>query len=101
MVCIDATADLTYEELTYLRFLKVDLNERHIKMLFLLTKSDRKNLGESEKCIWLENKIWQMMKDLDIKERDDVIIIENYRFPEEKGENHGKIALSSFHVTKI
>lgn len=70
-------------------------------MLFLLTKSDRKNLAESEKCIWLENKIWQIMKDLEIKDRDDVIIIENYRFPEEKSENHGKIALSSFHSTKI
>jgi hypothetical protein len=47
LICIDACADLPYEELTYLRFLKVDLNERHIKLIFLLTKADKKSLGES------------------------------------------------------
>lgn len=39
VVCLDGSADLPYEEMTYLRFLKVDLLERHIKLLFLLTKT--------------------------------------------------------------
>lgn len=47
VVCLDSSADLPYEEMTYLRFLKVDLLERHIKLLFLLTKSDQQALNES------------------------------------------------------
>lgn len=43
-MCLDVSVDLGYEELTYIRFLKVDLNERHIKTIFILTKADKKGI---------------------------------------------------------
>jgi hypothetical protein len=69
LFCIDPTTELPYEELTYLRFLKVDLSERHIKTFFILTHTDRRSLSESHKCLWLEGKLAQTMKELDIKDR--------------------------------
>lgn len=74
LVTIDSNAELPYEEITYLRFLKVDLIERHIKLLFLLTKTDQNLLPEAQRCLWLEARIRQLMKDLDLKDRDDVIV---------------------------
>lgn len=47
LICIDISVDLGYEDLTYIRFLKVDLNERHIKTLLILTKGERKGIYES------------------------------------------------------
>lgn len=95
LICLDATAELSYEELTYLRFLKVDLIERHIKLLYLLTKTDRKQLPEAQHALWVENRIRQVMKDLDLKERDDVIAFHNYCFPEKE---NAKLSLHSYQL---
>lgn len=101
IVCLDCSADLPYEELTYLRFLKVDLLERHIKLLYVLTNAEQRGLTESERCLWLDGRIRQVMKELDVKERDDVVVFENYCFPPEKSDRNGKLALSSLHTQKV
>lgn len=105
LVCIDATQqELPYEEATYLKFLKVDLQERHIKTLFLLTKTDlvAQNMSESQRCLALENRIAQLVKDLDIKDREDVYCLQNYAFPQDQPSEekiYKKLALNSHQQT--
>lgn len=71
-------------------------------MLFLLTKTDQRGLSESQKCLWVESRIRQIMKEFDVKDRDDVIVFENYCFPPpEKLDSNGKLALQSLHLQKI
>lgn len=40
------------------------------------------------------------MKELDVKDRDDVIVFENYCFPD-KEDRSEKLALSSLHSNKV
>lgn len=40
------------------------------------------------------------MKELDVKDRDDVIVFENYCFPDKEDRNE-KLALSSLHSNKV
>ena len=70
-------------------------------MLFLLTTTEQQALTESNRCLWLENRIRQIMKEFDVKDRDDVIVFENYCFPPEKSDHHGKLALSSLQTFKV
>ena len=38
-------------------------------------------MKESDKLLWLEGRIKQLMKELDIKDRDDIIVFNGYIFP--------------------
>ena len=62
-------------------------------MLFVLTKTEAMSLKESERFLWIEGRIKQLMKELDIKDRDDIIIVNSYPFPPDPHET-GKVALN-------
>jgi len=41
LICMDIMEELSYDELTYLKFLVTDLKERNLKVLYVLTKVDK------------------------------------------------------------
>ena len=63
-------------------------------MLLVLTKSSSVKLNEPEREVWLEARTKQLMKELDIKDRDDVVVFDSYVFDEGVQVENGKIGLS-------
>ena len=44
--------------------------------------------------MWLDGRIRQLIKELDIREREDILVVNNYFFPPEMAAESGKVALN-------
>lgn len=78
--CIDLFQELSFEESNNIKFLKADLQEKGIKSLVVLTHIDKLSKmkemqKEADRIDFIDFRVGDICKDLDIKDREDIICV--------------------------
>ena len=83
LIVLSIVNKIDFDEINCMKFFLSDIREKGIKSLIVLTHIDKlKGIKENDKLMLIEERIQTLKKELDIKDRDDFICIENYKdFP--------------------